>query len=106
MDAKLGEILKAVDELHLRNSTAIVVHSDHGFVLLFAPFSHLSRNVIVHETCRWQLGEHCEWRKNTLFDLATRVPLMISVPWIPVRRPAIEVSETHDKISNLCLVLV
>jgi iduronate 2-sulfatase len=31
----------------------------------------------------WQLGEHGAWRKFTNFECATRVPLIISAPWIP-----------------------
>ena len=31
----------------------------------------------------WQLGERGEWDKQTNFDAATRVPLLIKVPWKP-----------------------
>ena len=32
------------------------------------------------EQSGWQLGEHGEWCKQTAFELATRVPLMIQLP--------------------------
>lgn len=60
MDRKLGVLMSALDKLGLANSTAVVLHSDHG----------------------WQLGEHGEWRKMTNFELATRVPLIIRAPWV------------------------
>jgi len=28
----------------------------------------------------WQLGEHGEWCKHTNFELATRAPMMLSIP--------------------------
>jgi len=66
MDTHVGQILDALDATGLANDTVIIFHADHG----------------------WQLGEHAEWRKMTNFELATRVPLMISVPWLP---------QTHGK---------
>lgn len=60
MDRKLGKLLDELDNLGIRNNTAIILHGDHG----------------------WQLGEHGEWRKMTNFEAATRVPLVISAPWL------------------------
>ena len=31
----------------------------------------------------WSLGENGEWRKFHLSELGTRVPLLVSVPWLP-----------------------
>lgn len=58
-DYMLGMVLDKVDALGLRNKTIVVFHSDHGY----------------------QLGELNEWSKKTDTELATRVPLIIRVPW-------------------------
>eukprot|EP01062_Namystynia_karyoxenos_P074284 TRINITY_DN71163_c0_g1_i1.p1 TRINITY_DN71163_c0_g1~~TRINITY_DN71163_c0_g1_i1.p1 ORF type:complete len:542 (+),score=174.59 TRINITY_DN71163_c0_g1_i1:70-1626(+) len=61
MDRKLGKLFAELDSLGLRNSTAILFHSDHGY----------------------HLGEGNLWRKMTNFELVARVPLIVSVPGIP-----------------------
>lgn len=60
MDAQVGRLLCALDELGLANSTMVVFTSDHG----------------------WSLGEHGEWAKYSNFDVATRVPLIFYVPGV------------------------
>jgi len=60
MDRKLGRLFAELDALKLADTTAVIFHGDHG----------------------WQLGEHGEWRKMTNFEIAVRVPFMISVPWL------------------------
>ncbi len=61
MDEQIGRFIQALEESGLASSTAIVLHSDHG----------------------WSLGENGQWRKNTNWESALRVPLIISVPWEP-----------------------
>ena len=39
-----------------------------------------------HADHGYQLGEHNEWEKFTNFELGTRVPLIIRVPWKPAVR--------------------
>ena len=39
------------------------------------------------------VGEHNMWCKMSVFDVATRIPLLISVPWL---------SDTHGSTANGC----
>ncbi|WP_111979596.1 sulfatase [Algibacillus agarilyticus] len=56
MDAQVGKVMQALDELELRENTLIVFMSDHGY----------------------KLGEYGAWNKHTNMELDTRVPLIIS----------------------------
>ncbi|MEO7319481.1 MAG: sulfatase-like hydrolase/transferase [Chthoniobacteraceae bacterium] len=57
-DAQVGRLLDALDQEGLAENTVIVLWGDHG----------------------WQLGDHGLWHKHTNFELATRAPLIVSVP--------------------------
>lgn len=56
VDAQLGRVMRAVDEMGLRENTLVVLMSDHGY----------------------KLGEYGAWNKHTNMELDTRVPLIVS----------------------------
>jgi len=57
-DAQVGRLLDALEKEGLASNTIIILWGDHG----------------------WQLGDHGLWHKHTNFELATRAPLLISLP--------------------------
>lgn len=59
VDAQVGRLLDALERLGLADNTIVVLWSDHGY----------------------HLGEHTGiWQKRTLFEQATRTPLVIRAP--------------------------
>ncbi|XP_066589789.1 iduronate 2-sulfatase isoform X2 [Prorops nasuta] len=58
IDDMIGKVIQELETSGILNNTIIVITSDHG----------------------WSMGEHAEWAKYSNFDVAVRVPLMISVP--------------------------
>ena len=68
MDAQVGRVLDTLDELGLRENTIVIFSSDHGYLL----------------------GHHHKFQKQHLFEESTRVPFILSVPWM---------SDSHGKAS-------
>jgi arylsulfatase A-like enzyme len=60
VDRQIGKVLDALDAQGLRESTVVVLWSDHG----------------------WHLGDSGIWGKHTPFERALRSPLMIRAPGI------------------------
>lgn len=60
MDAQVGRVLDALREKGLQDNTIVVFSSDHGYLL----------------------GHHHKYQKQHLFEEATRVPFIVSVPWL------------------------
>jgi len=81
MDAQVGRILDELDRLGLRESTAVVFTSDHGY----------------------HLGEQGLWQKNNLHEEVTRVPLIIDAPGFkPGRSKALaELMDIYPTVSQL-----
>ena len=60
MDSQVGRLLDELVQLGLDDNTIVVFTSDHGY----------------------HLGEHHMWAKQALFENTTRVPFIVSVPWL------------------------
>jgi arylsulfatase A-like enzyme len=74
-DAQVGRLLDALDKSPHRDNTVVVLWSDHG----------------------WHHGEKEHWRKQTLWEEATRAPLLWRVPG--VTRPGGVCERTVDFMS-------
>ena len=82
MDAQVGRILDELDRLGLRESTAVVFTSDHGY----------------------HLGEHDMWSKVSIHEESARVPLIVSVPGksSAVSHSLVELLDLYPTVSKLC----
>ncbi len=81
MDAQLGRILDALDELGLADNTIVVLWGDHG----------------------WKLGEHGMWCKHTNFEIDCHVPLVVSAPGMKAAgRECSGLVEFVDVYPSLC----
>jgi iduronate 2-sulfatase len=84
MDAQVGRVLEALEQLGLEDDTIVVVWSDHGFLL----------------------GEHAIWGKHCLYEPALRSPLMIRSPALTqpgqISRATVESVDIFPTLTELC----
>ena len=81
MDAQVGRLLDALDELGLSESTTVVLVGDHGY----------------------HLGEHGLWNKHTNFENAVRTPLIVrTVDGKAKGRKTAALTELTDIYPSLC----
>lgn len=62
VDAQIGKVLDALDELKLSHNTIVVLWGDHG----------------------WHLGDHGYWTKHTNYEQANRIPIIIRAPGVTI----------------------
>lgn len=83
-DAQIGRILDALEKTGLASNTFVVFTSDHGY----------------------HMGEHGHFQKVTLFENATRVPLIIAGPGIETRgkrtSALVEMVDIYPTLAELC----
>ena len=82
VDAQIGKVLDALEELHLADQTIVVLLGDHG----------------------WLLGEHNFIGKHNLMDHATRVPLIVRVPGLSQgqTKSLVELVDLYPTLCELC----
>ena len=83
VDAQVGRVIAELDRLHLRENTIIVFWGDHGY----------------------HLGEKGKWSKAySLFDIGTRVPLIIAPPGAKAQScgRTVEALDLYATLAELC----
>jgi iduronate 2-sulfatase len=83
VDAQIGKVLAALEDLGLADDTIVVLWGDHG----------------------WSLGEKNRWGKGTNFERDTQVPLIVRVPGLSrpgVRTPRlVETVDLYPTLAEL-----
>lgn len=79
MDAQVGVLLNTLESLGTLDNTIIVLWGDHG----------------------WHLGDHDLWHKHTVFEQATRAPLIIAAPGLKAGKTNSQ-SEFVDVFPTIC----
>ncbi|MCA9215194.1 MAG: sulfatase [Planctomycetales bacterium] len=88
VDAQIGRIIQALQDIGVRDDTIIIVWGDHG----------------------WHLGDMGVWGKATNYEIATRVPLFIWTPNMKTRgqktRALVELVDIYPTLCELAGVPV
>ncbi|PHQ36610.1 sulfatase [Rhodopirellula bahusiensis] len=79
MDAQVGKVLDALEANGQRENTIVVLWGDHG----------------------WYVGDFGDWCKHTNYEIATRVPLIVSAPGVPAGETK-SLVELVDVFPTLC----
>lgn len=82
VDAQVGKVLEALEKSPYAKNTIVIVTSDHGY----------------------HLGEKHRWAKHSLWERATRVPLLIKVPGAEngiVSKP-VGLIDLYPTLADLC----
>ncbi|MFZ4600159.1 MAG: sulfatase [Terrimicrobiaceae bacterium] len=79
-DAQVGRLLDALDRTGLGERTIVVLWGDHG----------------------WHLGDNGLWGKESLFERALRVPLIVSAPGLPGGQSSSALVDLVDLYPTLC----
>ncbi len=83
-DALVGQLLSALDNSPLADNTIVILWSDHG----------------------WHLGEKHHWHKSTLWEEATRVPLICVAPGVTTggsrSRQPVSLLDIYPTLVQLC----
>ena len=84
VDAQIGKVLDALERLKLAENTTVVFWSDHGY----------------------QLGEHGQWMKQTVFEWSARMPLIVAGAGVPARGKSsirsVELLDLYPTLVDLC----
>lgn len=83
IDVQIGRVLAALKNLGLEENTVVVFWADHG----------------------WQLGQHGQWEKQTLFEWSARVPFLMAGPGVTsggVMKRTTEHLDIYPTLVELC----
>jgi arylsulfatase A-like enzyme len=80
VDAQIGKVIDALEELGMAQNTIILLCGDNG----------------------WFLGEHGFWSKHSNLERGSHVPLIVKVPWTRQGQESSALVELVDIYPTLC----
>ncbi|XP_017760628.1 PREDICTED: iduronate 2-sulfatase, partial [Eufriesea mexicana] len=78
IDDLIGKLINHLKVLEFRENTTIILMSDHG----------------------WSLGEHAVWAKYSNYDVALKVPLIISIPELTYQKSKEKMNTNNSSEKN------